>query len=169
MSDNQKPKHKSLYILPSLFTLANMGFGYYAVTAALDSKWILSAAVITISVLMDGLDGRIARYTKTTSEFGLNFDSLVDVISFGIAPAIIIYSYWFNDQNMYREFRTLGWILSFLFVAAGAIRLARFNVLSKSDLPNNYFLYLERRQCYQLLCGFMKNIFLKIRNINYYF
>ena len=151
MDNTQKPKYKSLYILPSLFTLANMGFGYYAITAALDGKWIIASAVITISVLMDGMDGRIARYTKTTSEFGMNFDSLVDAISFGVAPAIIIYAYWFNKPE-YKEYRTIGWILSFIFVAAGALRLARFNVQSKSDLPNTNFMGLPIPGAAGFLC-----------------
>jgi len=139
--DKQTPKHKGLYILPSLFTLANMGLGYYAIIAALDNKWITATAMITISVLMDGLDGRIARATKTTSEFGLNFDSLVDAISFGVAPAVIIYYYWINELQL-NDYRLFAIILTFIYIATGAMRLARFNVLTKSNLPNTYFIGL---------------------------
>jgi len=152
METRQCPKHKSLYILPSLFTLANMGLGYYAIILSLEYKWIQACAVIVIGVLMDGLDGRIARYTKTTSEFGLNFDSLVDVISFGVAPAVVAYHYWMSALNL-TEYRTLGWILSFVFVATGAMRLARFNVVSKSDLPNTYFLGLPIPAGAGILCS----------------
>ncbi|HON56552.1 MAG TPA: CDP-diacylglycerol--serine O-phosphatidyltransferase, partial [bacterium] len=135
----QKKIHKSLFILPSFFTLLNMIMGYYAIIAALDSKWIVSAVVITIAVLMDGLDGRIARFTNTTTEFGLNFDSIVDVISFGVAPAVVAYLYCLRNLT---DFKHLGWLLSFIFVAAGAIRLARFNVYARTDMPNTYFIGL---------------------------
>ncbi|MBP7654367.1 CDP-diacylglycerol--serine O-phosphatidyltransferase [Candidatus Dependentiae bacterium] len=131
--------------------MANMGLGYYAIISALDYKWIQACAVIIIGVLMDGLDGRIARYTKTTSEFGLNFDSLVDVISFGVAPAVVVYHYWMISLKL-TEYKTLGWILSFIFVATGAMRLARFNVVSKSDLPNTFFLGLPIPAGAGLLC-----------------
>jgi len=135
----EKKPHKSLYVLPSLFTLANMCFGFFSIIYAFNGKFLHAAKVIVVAVLMDGLDGRIARATKTTSEFGLNFDSIVDVISFGVAPAVLVYAYWFKNM----ELGFFSWFYGFLFLAAGAARLARFNVQTKKDnASGSYFIGL---------------------------
>ena len=117
---------QGMFILPSLFTLANMFCGFYSVILAFNEKWLESAMLLTLAGIMDGLDGMVARVTKTTSDFGINFDSIVDVVSFGICPALIIYFRWL--QPVMYEQKKFGWMLAFLFLMAGAIRLARFNV-----------------------------------------
>jgi len=129
-----KNLHKSLYILPSLFTLANLAFGYFGIIAALHQNWLLAGQLISWAAIMDGLDGRVARLTKTTSSFGMNFDSISDMISFGVAPATVIYLKWLKTDPV-----TWTCILPFLFISAGAFRLARFNVDSSDNTPTYYF------------------------------
>jgi CDP-diacylglycerol--serine O-phosphatidyltransferase len=143
--DQLPPAHKrrmrkGMYILPSLFTAANIGAGYYAITETLQANpanaWRFDRAAIAIGVaiLADGLDGRIARMTKTTSDFGREFDSLADVIAFGVAPALLAWIWGFRwlsiPEPLGMEGRMIqfGVIATFLFVVAGASRLARFNI-----------------------------------------
>ncbi|MCA1591858.1 MAG: phosphatidylcholine/phosphatidylserine synthase [Acidobacteria bacterium] len=137
---------KGLYILPSAFTAANIGMGYYAVMGALrgfqllnggtDSELLRATAhfdsasrAIGWAILFDTLDGRIARLTKTTTEIGVQFDSIADVLTFGIAPAVLVYAWGygatFADGS---DLHKLGWFISFMFLICGAFRLARFNV-----------------------------------------
>lgn len=123
-----KPKWQSrfsirrgIFLLPSLFTLANLLFGFYAIVLAHRGNYLLACLVIVAAFVADALDGRIARLTGTTSEFGVEFDSLADLVTFCVAPAIIIYFKWLS------EIPKVGWVCAFVFVACGAIRLARFN------------------------------------------
>jgi len=111
-----------VYLLPSLFTLGNMFCGYACVIYAMRGEFEKAAPFIGIAVVLDVLDGRIARMTGSTSEFGLQFDSLADVISFGMAPAIL--SFQWGLESLGR----LGWAAAFLYVTAAALRLARFNI-----------------------------------------
>jgi CDP-diacylglycerol---serine O-phosphatidyltransferase len=117
-----------MFILPSLFTLANMVCGFYSVILAINQRWLEAATLLTVAALMDGLDGLVARVTHSTSDFGLNFDSIVDVVSFGICPALIIYLKWLTPEVF--NGNRFGWMIAFLYLMAGAIRLARFNVLA---------------------------------------
>ncbi len=118
---------RGIPLLPSLFTTANIFFGYFAMVSAMRRDFTLAVICIFIAGLTDMLDGRIARMTGTNSEFGRELDSLADVISFGVAPAILAYCWGFSFlKDVY--LRRLGWAASFLFVICGAIRLARFNV-----------------------------------------
>ena len=139
---------KGMYILPSLFTAANIGAGYFAIAQTLqvlspgsapDAKpefWHLdlAAKAIGIAVVADGLDGRIARMTNTTSDFGREFDSLADVITFGVAPAVLAWMWGFrflsvpNNSDLQTRLIQMGIIASFIFLVAGASRLARFNI-----------------------------------------
>jgi CDP-diacylglycerol--serine O-phosphatidyltransferase len=146
---------KGMYILPSLFTTANLAAGYYAIlqvmhgTVAEPWHFDFAAKAIGFAVLFDGLDGRIARMTKTSSDFGRELDSLADVITFGVAPALLAYMWGFHllpsalllPQFLdYPEFRTklvqFGAVASFLFLVAGASRLARFNIMVNPQ-PSN--------------------------------
>jgi CDP-diacylglycerol--serine O-phosphatidyltransferase len=139
---------KGMYILPSLFTAANIGAGYYAITEALQATpadaWRFDRAAIAIGVaiLADGIDGRIARMTKTTSDFGREFDSLADVIAFGVAPAILAWMWGFRwlsilgPAGMDPRMIQFGVIATFLFVVCGASRLARFNIQANPE-PSN--------------------------------
>src|SRR5687768_1562106 len=123
---------RGVYLLPSAFTMANMFCGYACVVHSMRSEFHVAALFIGIAIVLDMLDGRIARMTGTTSEFGLEFDSLADVVSFGVAPAIL--SFQWGLQPLGR----IGWAAGFLFVAAAAVRLARFNIQSGTQ-DKRYF------------------------------
>ncbi len=112
---------RGIIILPSAFTLANLFFGVYALVAASRGDLIWAAWFIVFAAVLDMLDGRIARFTRTGSNFGAELDSLVDAISFGVAPGFIAYQIYFHDSAW-------GWVLSFLYITAVVTRLARFNV-----------------------------------------
>lgn len=113
---------RGVYLLPSLFTMANMFCGYACIVYSMRGEFGTAAPFIGFSVVLDMLDGRIARLTGSSSAFGLEFDSLADVISFGIAPAILSFSWGLQPLGR------VGWAASFLFLAAAAVRLARFNI-----------------------------------------
>lgn len=118
-------KHKNLkrgfYLLPNLFTTAGLFAGFYAVVAAMKGLYDVAAIVIFIGMICDGFDGRIARLTGTESAFGAEYDSLADMVTFGIAPALVVYSWALHSLHK------LGWVAAFIFAAGGALRLARFN------------------------------------------
>ncbi|MFQ5928454.1 MAG: CDP-diacylglycerol--serine O-phosphatidyltransferase [Acidobacteriota bacterium] len=116
---------RSVYLLPSVFTVGNIFAGFYAVISTLNGHYEGAAVAIGIAVVLDGLDGRIARLANVTSDFGLQLDSLADVISFGIAPAILMYSWGLAEFGKFARFST------FVFLICGAMRLARFNVQLK--------------------------------------
>ena len=157
--DDQAPKRrkedqpsrrlrKGMYILPSLFTTLNIAAGYYAILqithATVAEPWHLdnAAKAIGFAVLFDGLDGRIARMTKTSSDFGRELDSLADVITFGLAPALLAWMWGFRllpslaNAELHTKFLQLGAISSFLFLIAGTSRLARFNI-TVNPQPSN--------------------------------
>jgi CDP-diacylglycerol--serine O-phosphatidyltransferase len=113
---------RGVYLLPSLFTLANLFCGYACVVYAMRGEYETAAPFIGIAIVLDMLDGRIARLTGTASEFGVQFDSLADVISFGMAPAVLSFAWGLSSLGR------LGWAAAFLFVTAAALRLARFNI-----------------------------------------
>ena len=113
---------RGAYLLPSLFTVGNLFCGYYAVGATVRGRFAAAAVLIFVAAALDALDGRVARLTGTSSEFGREFDSLADTLSFGVAPALLVH------QWALAPFGRVGWLVSFLFVACGAVRLARFNI-----------------------------------------
>lgn len=113
---------KGIYILPNLFTTASLFSGFYSIIASMKGMYEIAAWTILIAIVFDGLDGRIARITRTTSKFGAEYDSLADLVAFGVAPAILSY-HW-----ALMSFGKWGWLAAFLFVTCGALRLARFNV-----------------------------------------
>ncbi len=113
---------KKIYLVPNLFTLGNVVFGFYAVIVAMKGNFERAALFIVLAAILDSLDGRIARLTNSTSRFGVEFDSLADLISFGMAPSLILYIYVLKDYGK------VGWLSAMLFTVCGALRLARFNV-----------------------------------------
>ena len=119
---SSKKIRRSVYLLPSAFTVANMFAGFYAVISSLNEHYEAAAIAIGIAVVLDGLDGRIARLANATSDFGVELDSLADVISFGLAPALLIFSWGPVEFGKFAQFS------AFLFLICGAIRLARFNL-----------------------------------------
>jgi len=124
---------RGVYLLPSLLTMGNMFCGYACVVYAMRGEYETAAPFIGFAVVLDMLDGRIARLTGTTSEFGVEFDSMADIISFGMAPAILSFQWGLSALGR------LGWAAGFLFVAAAAMRLARFNIQSGSGGDKRYF------------------------------
>ena len=120
-----KPSRKlrrSVYLLPSVFTVGNMFAGFFALIAAFNGHYQSAAIAIGIAVVLDGLDGRVARLANATSDFGLQLDSLADVISFGVAPAVLIYSWGLAEFGNFARFS------AFVYLICGAMRLARFNI-----------------------------------------
>lgn len=125
-------KKIGVFIIPSLLTIANLFCGFYAIIGIQKSDYTLAAAAILLGMLFDSFDGKVARLTNTTSRFGVELDSLSDLVSFGVAPGLLIYSWALNGYGK------LGWLAVFLFVACGAIRLARFNTQATSS-ASKYF------------------------------
>ena len=126
---------RGVYLLPSMFTLANMFSGYACIVYAMRGELEKAAPLIGLAVIVDMLDGRVARMTGTTSQFGVEFDSLADVISFGVAPAIMAFQWGLHPLGR------LGWAAGFVFVAGAAIRLARFNIQT-GTVDKKYFVGL---------------------------
>ena len=129
---NRRHSHDSrpsthIYVLPNLLTTTNMFFGYMSIIFAIRGEYHFGSYAIVAAAVFDLLDGRVARLTDTTSKFGAQYDSLCDLISFGMAPALIMYLW------ALQPFGRLGWLASFVFVACGALRLARFNVQSVNE------------------------------------
>lgn len=114
-------RQKGIYLLPNLFTSAALFFGFSAILAAMHQQWERAAVFVFIAGVMDGLDGRVARMTNTQSAFGEQMDSLSDMVSFGAAPALIVYEWALKDMGK------LGWIAAFVYCSGAALRLARFN------------------------------------------
>jgi CDP-diacylglycerol--serine O-phosphatidyltransferase len=125
---------RGMFLLPSIITVGNMFCGYACVVFAMRNELTTAAPFIGIAVVLDMLDGRIARLTNTTSAFGLEFDSLADVISFGLAPAILAFAWGLSELGR------VGWAAGFLFVTAAAMRLARFNIQTHTLTDKRYFI-----------------------------
>jgi CDP-diacylglycerol--serine O-phosphatidyltransferase len=113
---------KGIYVLPNLFTTANLFCGFYSAIASMKGMFEVAAVVILVAAVLDSLDGRIARMTHTTSRFGGEYDSLCDLVTFGVAPALLLYNWSLVAYGKW------GWLAAFLFCVCGALRLARFNV-----------------------------------------
>lgn len=112
---------RGIYLLPNLFTTAGLFAGFYAIVAAMKGNFEIACIAVFIAMITDALDGRVARLTNTQSAFGAEYDSLADMVSFGIAPAVIAFAWALSDLGK------LGWLAAFFYVAGGALRLARFN------------------------------------------
>jgi len=121
MPKREKQKGRGIYFYPNLITTAGLFAGFYAIIAAIRGDFESAAIAIFIAMIMDGLDGRIARMTNTQSDFGAEYDSLADMVSFGLAPALVIFQWSLIDMGK------VGWMVAFVYAACGALRLARFN------------------------------------------
>lgn len=133
-------RRRGIYILPTLFTIGTIFCGFYAVINTLKGEFDWAAIAIGFAVVCDGLDGRIARLTNSCSEFGMQLDSLADVLTFGMAPAVLAYVWGLKSivptmPSYAKELQQLGWILCFCYVICGAMRLARFNIQSIHPAP----------------------------------
>ena len=119
-------RRRGVYLLPNLFTTAALFAGFYAIVMAMNNAFEAAAIAIFVAMILDGMDGRIARLTNTQSDFGVQYDSLSDLVSFGLAPALVMYQWSLFDLGK------LGWSAAFLYAAATALRLARFNTQAAS-------------------------------------
>lgn len=148
--DSTSLRERGIYLLPNLFTSAALFGGFYAIVAAMNHRYEQAAAAIFIAMVMDGLDGRVARLTNTQSAFGAEYDSLSDMVSFGVAPALIMYVW------ALAPLKKLGWIIAFIYCACAALRLARFNTkLDDSLQDKRYFQGLPSPAAAALLAGFV--------------
>lgn len=119
---NQKENLPKIYLLPNLFTTASLFAAFYSIVASFKSQYEVAVIAIFIGMIADGLDGRIARLTNTQSEFGAQYDSLSDMVTFGVAPSLLLYSWSLHQLGK------IGWLVAFVYTAAVALRLARFNI-----------------------------------------
>lgn len=125
-------RRRGIYLLPNLFTISGLFAGFYAIVSAMEGYFSNAAISIFIAMIMDFFDGRVARLTNTQSAFGAELDSLSDMVSFGVAPALVVYSWCLESLGK------LGWLAAFVFTAAGALRLARFNTQAQV-MDKRYF------------------------------
>jgi len=141
-------RRRGIYILPNLFTTGVLFGGFYAIVQAMNARYEHAAIAIFVAMVLDGLDGRVARLTRTQSEFGAEYDSLADVVAFGAAPALVMYEW------ALRPLGRLGWIAAFAYCAATALRLARFNV-NIEVVDKRYFQGLPCPAAAAVLAGFV--------------
>lgn len=141
-----KPFERGIYLLPNLMTTAALFAGFYAVIAGMQGQFEAGAIAIFVAMIFDGLDGRVARMTNSTSAFGAEYDSLSDMVSFGLAPALLVYQWALQD------FEKLGWVIAFIYTAAAALRLARFNT-QVGIADKRYFQGLPSPAAAALLAG----------------
>ena len=123
-----RPRRRGIYLLPNLFTTAGLFAGFYAIVAAMSANFEAAAIAVFVAMVMDGIDGRVARLTNTASEFGVEYDSLSDMVCFGLAPALIVFEW--TLRSMIEQgwvWSKLGWLAAFVYTAGAALRLARFN------------------------------------------
>jgi CDP-diacylglycerol--serine O-phosphatidyltransferase len=141
-------RRRGIFLLPNLFTTAALFAGFYAIVQAMNGRFDQSAIAIFVAMVLDSLDGRVARLTKTQSAFGAEYDSLSDMVSFGAAPALIVYEWALRGMGK------LGWFVAFLYVVGAALRLARFNtMLDVAD--KRYFQGLPSPAAAALVAGFV--------------
>jgi len=127
------PPRRGVYLLPNLLTTGCLFSGFYSIVAAIDTNFAFAGAAVFIALLFDGLDGRVARWTGTESPFGKEYDSLADMVAFGVAPAVLVYQWGVIRISEYGDkWRQFGWIIAFFYCACAALRLARFNTRSAS-------------------------------------
>lgn len=147
----EKPKRRrrrGIYLLPNLFTTAALFSGFYAIVAATNSRFEAAAIAVFVAMILDGLDGRVARLTNTQSAFGAEYDSLADVISFGLAPALVMYEWSLSSLGK------AGWLAAFFYTAAAALRLARFNT-QVGKVNKAYFQGLASPAAAAVMSGFV--------------
>ncbi|MFH2012134.1 MAG: CDP-diacylglycerol--serine O-phosphatidyltransferase [Pseudomonadota bacterium] len=180
---NKDSMKKGVYVLPNLLTTVGLLSGFYAIISVLEGKFQYAAYAILVALLFDGLDGRVARLTRTTSRFGIEYDSLADLVAFGIAPGLLVFSWALVP------FGRFGWLAAFLYVACGALRLARFNtqvtviksnkfsglpipaaasLIASTVLFFHYLGYDEDTKHITVLCMIYILSFLMVSSIKYY-
>ena len=132
-AEGRKVRHRGIYLLPNLFTTAALFSGFYAIINGMNGQFDHAAIAIFVAMVLDGLDGRVARLTNTQSAFGAEYDSLSDMVAFGVAPALVAFEWALGSLGK------VGWMVAFIYVAGAALRLARFNTMvGKAD--KRYFI-----------------------------
>ena len=139
-------RERSIYLLPNLFTTAALFAGFYAIVQAMNGRFEHAAVAVFVAMILDGLDGRVARLTHTQSAFGAEYDSLSDMVSFGVAPALVVYVWALKPLGK------LGWIAAFIYCSCAALRLARFNT-KLDDSDKRFFQGLPSPSAAALLAG----------------
>lgn len=141
-------RHRGIYLLPNAFTTAALFAGFYAVVQAMNARFEMAAIAIFVAMVLDGMDGRVARLTNTTSAFGEQYDSLSDMTSFGVAPALVVYEWMLHDLGRW------GWLAAFVYVCGAALRLARFNT-NIAVVDKRFFQGLPSPAAAALVAGFV--------------
>ena len=141
-------RRRGIYLLPNLFTTGALFAGFYAIVQAMNGHFEQAAVAIFIAMILDGLDGRVARMTHTQSEFGAEYDSLSDMVSFGVAPSLVVYEWALRGMGKW------GWFAAFIYCVATALRLARFNT-NQEIVDKNYFQGLPSPAAAALVAGFV--------------
>lgn len=150
-----KDRRRGIYLLPNLITTAALFAGFYGIVASTQGKFEQASAAIFIAMILDALDGRVARMTNTQSAFGAEYDSLADMGSFGLAPALVMYEWSLSSLvNVSWHWGKLGWLAAFLYVASAALRLARFNTKA-SNTDKRYFQGLPSPAAAAVVVGFV--------------
>jgi CDP-diacylglycerol--serine O-phosphatidyltransferase len=144
--DGKKERMKGVYLLPNLFTTAALFSGFYAIVSGFNGKFEHAAIAIFIAGIFDAADGRVARMMNAQSKFGAEYDSLSDMVSFGVAPAMVMFSFALSDLGKF------GWMMAFIYVACAALRLARFNTMAETA-DNNFFTGLASPAAAALIAG----------------
>ncbi|AZZ95590.1 CDP-diacylglycerol--serine O-phosphatidyltransferase [Hahella sp. KA22] len=139
-------RRRGVYLLPNLFTTGSLFSGFYAIVAAMHGNFENAAIAIFICMILDGLDGRVARLTNTQSAFGAEYDSLADMVAFGVAPALVAFTWTLSDLGK------IGWVAAFIYVAGAALRLARFNTQIGS-VDKKYFVGLPSPSAAAVVAG----------------
>ncbi len=145
---NPELRRRGIYLLPNLFTTAALFCGFFAIVQAMTGNFEQAAVAIFVAMVLDGLDGRVARMTRTQSAFGAEYDSLSDMVSFGVAPALVVFAWTLKDMGR------LGWIAAFIYCAGAALRLARFNT-TLEVMDKRYFQGLPSPAAAALVAGFL--------------
>lgn len=144
--DGKKTRHRGVYLLPNLFTTAALFSGFYAIVSAMNGDFSNAAIAVFVAMVLDGLDGRVARMTNTQSAFGAEYDSLSDMVAFGVAPALVVFTWALADLGK------VGWVFAFIYMAGAALRLARFNT-HIGDEDKRYFTGLASPAAAGLVAG----------------
>ena len=147
-TEAERPRSKGIYLLPNAFTTANLFCGFFAIVQAMNNRFEMAAIAIFFALVMDGMDGRVARMTNTQSAFGEQYDSLTDMVSFGVAPALIAYEWVLKDLGKW------GWLAAFAYCAGAALRLARFNT-NIGIVDKRFFQGLPSPAAASLIAGFV--------------
>jgi CDP-diacylglycerol--serine O-phosphatidyltransferase len=149
--NNQQRSRRGIYLLPNMVTTAGLFAGFYSIVAAMNGRFEAAAIAIFIAMVMDGLDGRVARLTNTQSDFGVQYDSLSDMVCFGLAPALVMYE-WSLRYMVSVGWAKLGWLAAFIYAASAALRLARFNA-QVATAEKSYFRGLPSPSAAAVLAG----------------